>query len=1195
MLKIPVVLLAFANDDEDRPLNVKAESSALKDAFLLLEHEGLINVEREESVTLEELHKRVLDHSREMVIFHYAGHAGANELLLEEKAVSGESVARLLGQSPYLQLVFLNGCETHEQAKAFLDSGVNIVIATSQPINDTLAKVFSTVFYESVSRKNTIEDAFSHASAFVSGKSDVKLPKGGFRSLGRRRHKTADDDELIPWRLYAEDKKFLGWSIDQNMRVILNLRSGSSRYLSELLEGSLVHHQKLIMRQEDDWSDRSCHVNVMINEPVPEGVSAYDNMGMSLPKAIRALIQENEIENRVNNRGHTWLYGKPGTGKTGSMLLLWNQLLKEAETEKNVPIPLFIDLNEYKEKDEGQFVFNYLSKYYLELEGISEEDERASIKELFEKSKLRNRDDGRKSPVMVLLLDGDIDDNPKLSSEIQTLTKHPGLQIVLATSNPLAEEEIGLGFNTLEIIPLSEGEIEKEVKAHLSEFRKEIQDLVRSNRLWLTLFYEVFDQLLEEQPLAYAFIENFSTRGEFLWNYFEAKLRRSVATTVDPNRAMEILMFNRFYVRHFVPFLAYKMERNGLENLSEDELLELINDISRYFYQPWFLKIFPEYRRYFKNFLLQTHDWVDESERLAIIIDLCKDFGIFIQSFITDSIQVPGKEYPQLQKIRSYNIRNSYFLNFFAANHIRNDIQAALFEGRLPESMRDFEVCEGVREMLGNIDGIHRTSTENALLKLLKRCRGIFDQKILGKTIWNILNTWNDIKGYFMGIALSNLDLRGIQLTRLSVELDYAPFFLSSDLSGSLVNWEDIFLDKEGHVVDFCYTVNGDAIVSGESDGTIRLWDTQHYLCYRILDGHEKQVNAVCVTDDSNYIISGSVDGCIKVWNLHTEECLLTIDSEHPVSSAYSGPIINLSYHAIKGDDDKFWLLSTATDNMIILWQINMAERKAEIAHRMGGIHQDVVKGIDLFIDAADNMTVIAGSWDSRVSIWNGNTGDFMGLVDKHVSRIHCVRFSPDGAYFASGSSDDTVILWKTADTRHFRVLKGHTRGVDSLDFRMDQEGNLLLISAASDDKILVWELNKVWENASNYLDTSNVAHQALPLGFSRNVTAVRFNPQTRRMAYSTRDGRIRVWEFANKGFKEIATLYNIYELHVQGCKFLNLNEKSNLEEIEPAGMGESEGEIAITKEMLLRQYGAIFNEDDQYIWDCIVEKLANR
>ena len=1193
MLKSPVVLLAFANGDQANLLNLKNESSTLKDAFLLLEHEGLVNVEREESVTLPELEKRLRNYYDDLVIFHYAGHANSVQLLFEEGKVGGRGIAAMLGQAPHLQLVFLNACETKAQADVFLDQGVKVVIATSQPINDAMAIRFSRTFYESISRKATIQESFDRAKAFV----EASASDGKKRSLVFMTEEDGEGEVIEPWKLYWRDEQELAWKIDIDVKIMLNLRLGSQNFLNKLLAGPLIHHQGLLRRQEVDFDDLHHFTTVNID----------NSEELLLPHALESLWKKKVP--------HAWLYGSHGTGKTGSILLMWNRLLHLTQTQKTTPIPVFVDLEDYSDKDKT-YILSFISKYYLELEGYSEYNEKEAIGQIMKRALVVDQVSKRVVPTVVLFLDGSFAEGTTLEKEIKELAQHPGVQIICTTNNPDQQKASKLGFHFLEIKPLEEDEIKEKIKQDLDLFRPEIRQLVRTNRLWLSLFFEMYDKVIVESDEGnmlkgpeYEFFSDFTTPAEFLWNYFEARLFSVTSTIVEDDTRRSRLRFNRFFIRHFIPKLVFHMEHDGVQEITEDELLDSINSISHHFYQPWFLKAFPEYRRDFKHFFLETNGWVEESERLAVVIELCKDFSIFTEGFKTYSVNQPGKEYQHLHKVRTYKISNDYFFYFLTALHIWQDIKAGLFSGNFPSTLKEQEISEPVLIMLGQLDGIHRNSDEQVLLMLLERCRGVFEQKIVGKTVWNILQVWNNTNGNYMGLSLAKLDLRGIPLHRLSKELSYEPYFLSSDLSSSLVEYQDIFRKKGGHVVDFVYSQDGHVIVTGECDGTIRQWDTELNICYKIIEGHTDQINAVCITSTVKYIISGSADGTIRFWDQQTERCLMVL-GDGGIESGHSGPILSLAWHPIaRKHEGQFWLVSSAQDNLVFLWKIDLLEKTAEKIHTLA-FHQDAVRSVDIFVDKAGKKTIIAGSWDNTVSYWDGDTGALKSVLDLHVSRVHCVRFCPDGEFFASGSSDDTVIIWKTDDpNRVQRRLKGHNRGIESLQFKEVGKGKkkeLHLVSAASGDKIVVWNLQDInWEvpllNLSPHYDqTSEPAVSELRawkrgLGYGKEVNCVAFKPNSDRLAYATSDGRLRIWNLHNHSFHEEAILYNIYELHVQGCRFMNLHEKSNLFAKETTFLQEQEGEKEVTKEMLLRQYGAIMNKNDEANWQLIVEKMKRR
>ncbi|MEL6231133.1 MAG: hypothetical protein AAFR24_14575 [Cyanobacteria bacterium J06627_3] len=75
----------------------------------------------------------------------------------------------------------------------------------------------------------------------------------------------------------------------------------------------------------------------------------------------------------------------------------------------------------------------------------------------------------------------------------------------------------------------------------------------------------------------------------------------------------------------------------------------------------------------------------------------------------------------------------------------------------------------------------------------------------------------------------------------------------------------------EGHedtVYDIAFSPDGQYIVSGGSDRTIRLWDLQGSQIRPAFQRHGDEVIGVAFSPDGQRIVSGSLDGTVRLWNL---------------------------------------------------------------------------------------------------------------------------------------------------------------------------------------------------------------------------------------------------------------------------------------------------------------------------------------
>lgn len=101
------------------------------------------------------------------------------------------------------------------------------------------------------------------------------------------------------------------------------------------------------------------------------------------------------------------------------------------------------------------------------------------------------------------------------------------------------------------------------------------------------------------------------------------------------------------------------------------------------------------------------------------------------------------------------------------------------------------------------------------------------------------------------------------------------------------------------------------------------------------------------------------------------------------------------------------------------IYELDLQAEKPE-AKEIGG-HTSYVTSV-----ALAGTSLVSGSYDCKLAWWDAESGKSLRSVDGHTKRIRMIVASPDGKLVASVADDMVCKLWKVADGKLVRELKGH-------------------------------------------------------------------------------------------------------------------------------------------------------------------------
>lgn len=272
------------------------------------------------------------------------------------------------------------------------------------------------------------------------------------------------------------------------------------------------------------------------------------------------------------------------------------------------------------------------------------------------------------------------------------------------------------------------------------------------------------------------------------------------------------------------------------------------------------------------------------------------------------------------------------------------------------------------------------------------------------------------------------------------------------------------------------FSYDGQYVITGGHDGTVRLWNSATGTQVQELGNHGSQFAWAVAAHPSELIgASGGHDGTVKVYDLVTGERLAVIYAPSRVWSVAFSPDGN---NVVIGTEQSIlivnWRTSEVVNSIVVaggpVYEVRyssdgtmLLSAEADRASLRSTTTYDVLQtlatgtGIVFAADISpDNKTIATGGSDFILRTWDVQNGNLIGSTPSYNASIQSLDFSASGSTIVAGSSDGAAKVFRTATLELANSFASSSSIIYCVQY--DNQGNRI-VTAGTDAKARVWNL----------------------------------------------------------------------------------------------------------------------------------------
>ncbi|MEU2711474.1 caspase family protein [Streptomyces sp. NPDC007205] len=328
-------------------------------------------------------------------------------------------------------------------------------------------------------------------------------------------------------------------------------------------------------------------------------------------------------------------------------------------------------------------------------------------------------------------------------------------------------------------------------------------------------------------------------------------------------------------------------------------------------------------------------------------------------------------------------------------------------------------------------------------------------------------------------------------------------------------------LTGPANVHTLAFTPDGHTLAAGAPDGKVWLWDTSdpgqtHRLGQPLTVG-DTDVSALAFRPDGHLLVAGGLNGTAVLWDV--------TDRAHP--RRLKNPISHPDgVTALGFTPDGRTLVTGGGDGKANLWNTGDPDRPTWVSQMSVG--DAPVKALEVFRHEIDVALA-----DHYTTVWNTSRPTAPRMVNSSITGASnwtgAVAFAPHGDLLATGSADNTVILWQGKSDNGSVPLTARIGGIGAVQSMALRSDGHAAATGGVDGKVTLWDL----------------ADPKHPRGVTRksvhhtgSVFGMAFSPDGHILASGSLDHTVILWDAADVHHLRKITQFTANNGGVDGLAF---------------------------------------------------------